>query len=149
MSGDSSTILLPLQSSSIQVSTSTGTISRRVELSVVYPEAFIQGGEEYHVDDGSPISLTCLIESTPVAPQYIFWYHNERMVNYDTERGIEVFVTSNEGRTQSRLTFSNANEGDRGNYTCSPSNSAPATVQLFVTKKGEFPLAYLGVLGVT
>ena len=44
-----------------QVSTPTGTISRRVTLSVIYPEAFIQGGEEYHVDDGSPISLTCVI----------------------------------------------------------------------------------------
>ena len=29
-------------------------------------------------------------------------------------------------------------EADRGNYTCSPSNSAPATVQLFVTKRSEF-----------
>ena len=44
-----------------QVSTSTGTISRRVNLIVIYPEAFIKGGEEYHVDEGSPISLTCVI----------------------------------------------------------------------------------------
>ena len=44
-----------------QVSTSKGPISRRVQLNVVYPEAFIQGGSEYHVDDGSPISLTCVI----------------------------------------------------------------------------------------
>ena len=44
-----------------QVSTSTGTISRRVNLNVIYPEAFIKGGEEYHVDEGSPISLTCVI----------------------------------------------------------------------------------------
>ena len=44
-----------------QVSTSTGTISRRVNLNVIFPEAFIKGGEEYHVDEGSPISLTCVI----------------------------------------------------------------------------------------
>ena len=44
-----------------QVSTSTGTISRRVNLNVIYPEAFIKGGEEYYVDEGSPISLTCVI----------------------------------------------------------------------------------------
>ena len=29
-------------------------------------------------------------ESTPSQPQYVFWYHNERMVNYDTERGVQV-----------------------------------------------------------
>ena len=71
----------------------------------------LQGGEEYHVDAGSPIALTCVIglfllplcanptlyfftsESTPSQPQYVFWYHNERMVNYDTERGVQVSFT--------------------------------------------------------
>lgn len=117
-----------------QVSTSTGTISRRVRLNVIYPEAYIQGGQEYHVDDGSPVSLTCIIDSPSTQPQYIFWYHNDRMVNYDTERGVKVVTSSQDGRTESKLTFSNAGETDRGNYTCSPSNTAPATVQLFVTK---------------
>ena len=31
-----------------------------------------------------------LTESSPSQPQYVFWYHNERMVNYDTERGVQV-----------------------------------------------------------
>ena len=44
-----------------QVSTASGTISARVVLTVIYPEAFIQGGEEYHVDAGSPVELTCVI----------------------------------------------------------------------------------------
>ena len=44
-----------------QVSTLQGPISQRVQLNVIFPEAFIQGGEEYHVDNGSPISLTCVI----------------------------------------------------------------------------------------
>ena len=29
-----------------------------------------------------------LSESSPSQPQYVFWYHNERMVNYDKERGV-------------------------------------------------------------
>jgi len=120
-----------------QVSTSTGTISRRVTLNVIYPEAFIKGGEEYHVDEGSSISLTCVIESTPTPPQYIFWYHNDRMVNYDIERGVKVTTSSDSTRTESILTFANANKRDEGNYTCSPSNSAAATVQLFVTKSNR------------
>ena len=73
-------------------------------------------------------------ESTPTPPQYIFWYHNDRMVNYDVERGVKVTTSSDSTRTESKLTFANANKRDEGNYTCSPSNSAPATVQLFVTR---------------
>ena len=52
-----------------QVSTSTGTISRKVHLSVVRPEAFILGGDEYHIDRGSQISLVCVIEKAPTPPQ--------------------------------------------------------------------------------
>ena len=53
----------------LQVSTSTGTISRKVNLSVVRPEAFILGGDEYHIDRGSQISLVCVIEKAPTPPQ--------------------------------------------------------------------------------
>jgi len=121
-----------------QVSTSTGTISRRVHLNVVYPEAYIKGGEEYHVDEGSPISLTCVLDSTPTPPQYIFWYHNDRMVNYHVERGVKVTTyTTSQMTTESKLTFSNASKKDEGNYTCSPSNSVPATVHLYVTKRNS------------
>ena len=44
-----------------QVSTASGLISARVLLTVIYPEARIQGGSEYHVDAGSPVVLTCII----------------------------------------------------------------------------------------
>ena len=85
-----------------------------------------QGGEEYHVDEGSPISLTCVLDSTPSPPQYIFWYHNDRMVNYHVERGVKVTTYSTASQTtESKLTFSNASKRDEGNYTCSPSNSVP------------------------
>ena len=33
----------------------------QVTLTVIYPEAFIHGGEEYHVDAGSPVALACVI----------------------------------------------------------------------------------------
>ena len=46
-------------------------------------------------------------------------------------------TTSREDRTESRLSFGDAAESDRGNFTCSPSNAAPATVQLFVTNKSN------------
>ena len=77
-------------------------------------------------------------ESTPTPPQYIFWYPNDKMVNHDVERGVKVTTSSDSTRTESKLTFETANKRDEGNYTCSPSNSAPATVQLFVTRSKPF-----------
>jgi Immunoglobulin domain len=71
-------------------------------------------------------------------PAYIFWYHNSRMVNYDSGRGVRV-QTRGEGegaRTTSRLTLPSASKGDEGNYTCSPSNTDPATVHVFIQEGG-------------
>lgn len=130
-----------------QVSTSTGTISRKVILSVVRPEAFILGGDEYHIDRGSQISLVCVIEKAPAPPQYVFWYHNDRMVNYDVERGITVFTSSggssgvpegedgvpSPGKTKSQFVIAEATPADSGNYTCKPSNAVPASIQVFVS----------------
>ena len=60
------------------------------------------------------------------------------MVNYHVERGVKVTTYSTASQTtESKLTFSNASKRDEGNYTCSPSNSVPATVQLYVTKRSE------------
>ena len=36
-------------------------VACQVTLTVIYPEAFIHGGEEYHVDAGSPVALACVI----------------------------------------------------------------------------------------
>ena len=61
------------------------------------------------------------------------------MVNYHVERGVKVTTYSTTAQaTESKLTFSNASKRDEGNYTCSPSNSVPATVQLYVTRKSKF-----------
>ncbi|KAF7989864.1 hypothetical protein HCN44_008538 [Aphidius gifuensis] len=116
-----------------QVSRSTGIISHFVNLNVVIPEAFILGSEEHHVDVGSIISLVCIIEKSPTPPQYVFWYHNNRMINYDTARGT-VSVQTEPGPTQSRLTIQQAVETDTGNYTCRASNTKPASIYVFVTE---------------
>ena len=78
--------------------------------------------------------------------RYVFWYHNERMVNYDTERGVSVMTShgtqpSGGGgggpvveRSQSKFTIAEATPQDSGNYTCKPSNAMPASIQVFVSK---------------
>ena len=89
------------------------------------------------------ISVRCA-DNAPMPPAYIFWYHNARMVNYDSGRGVRV-QTRGEGdgaRTTSRLSLPSASKGDEGNYTCSPSNTDPATVHVFIQEGRLFCVIY-------
>lgn len=115
-----------------QVTTKEGIRSHRVELKVETPEAFILAEEEYHIERGSSLSLVCIIEKATEPPQYVFWYHNARMINFDSERGISVTTTPGR-RTHSQLSIQKAEVADSGNYTCAPSNSLPASIQVFVS----------------
>lgn len=70
---------------------------------------------------------------SPIPPQYVLWYHNDKMMNYDTSRG-GVTVTTEPGlRTHSRLIINNATPKDSGNYTCRSSNAEPDTTYVFVS----------------
>lgn len=120
-----------------QVSTGTGILSSFVNLHVVVPEAFILGNGEYHVDKGSTISLVCIIEKSPAPPQYVFWYHNEMMINYDTSRGGIAVQTEPGPKTHSRLVIRDARYTDSGNYTCMAANAEPASVYVFVSEGGR------------
>ncbi|XP_034237215.1 hemicentin-1 [Thrips palmi] len=118
-----------------QVATGAGLMSHFVNLHIVVPEAFILGsGGEHHVDRNSPISLICIIEKSPTPPQYVFWYHNDKMINYDTQRGGITVETEPGARTQSRLTIRDASDADSGNYTCSASNTEAASIFVFVSE---------------
>ncbi|RZF41552.1 hypothetical protein LSTR_LSTR000266 [Laodelphax striatellus] len=117
-----------------QVATGGGVVSQFITLHIVVPEAFILGSGEHHVDLGSIISLVCIIDKSPQPPQYVFWYHNERMINYDTARGGVSVDTEPGAKTQSRLTIRGAQDTDSGNYTCSASNTEPASIFVFVSE---------------
>ncbi|XP_063884646.1 cell adhesion molecule DSCAML1-like isoform X1 [Scylla paramamosain] len=117
-----------------QVSTGAGQASHIVRLEVVSPRAVIPGRGTRHVQAGSTISLTCLIEQSPEAPQYIFWYHDSRMINYDRRRGgVEVRVQAGP-KVASRLKVSGARPEDSGNYTCAAANTEAASVFVYVTE---------------
>ncbi|ROT70507.1 Limbic system-associated membrane protein [Penaeus vannamei] len=51
------------------------------------PKAMIIGAPDMHVDKGSTINLTCIIAHSPEPPGHIFWYHNGKVLNYDSPRG--------------------------------------------------------------
>lgn len=71
---------------------------------------------------------------SPQPPQYVFWYHNAKMINYDNSRGGIVVNTENGGRSTSRLTIHDVIDTDSGNYTCKAANAEPAYVYVFVSE---------------
>ena len=86
-----------------QVTTSNGQVkSHSVHLDVVTPEAIILSTDEYRIEKGSLISLVCILENALLPPEYVFWYQNDRMINYDTGRGVTVTTTQGK-KTSSRL----------------------------------------------
>ncbi|XP_060534029.1 uncharacterized protein LOC132706610 [Cylas formicarius] len=83
------------------------------------------------VDEGDPIRLSCIINGThhPIPrPTYMFWYHGNRMINYDLKDG--AFVR--EGRLATDLIFPRALPQHAGNYSCVPSNAKQYSVLVIV-----------------
>ncbi|XP_061708389.1 zwei Ig domain protein zig-8-like [Cydia pomonella] len=104
------------------------------------PSARILGGPDLHVDMGSTINLTCLIQFSPEPPAYIFWYHEDEVISYDSSRGGVSVVTEKGAATTSYLLVQDAAPADSGRYSCSPSNAEVASVRVHVLN-GERPAA--------
>ncbi|KAF2367288.1 Immunoglobulin-like domain [Trinorchestia longiramus] len=109
-------------------------MSQLVQLAVMTPHAVIPGDGEHHVDAGSTIAIECFIQQSAAAPQYIFWYHNSRMINYDKQRGGISVTIDTEPEVRSRLTITNARPSDSGNYTCVAANTRPASINVYITQ---------------
>ncbi|XP_047468736.1 uncharacterized protein LOC125024973 [Penaeus chinensis] len=88
----------------------------------------VEGPGERVVAAGSGLRLVCVIKGATEPPAYIFWFQNERMVNFDANRGVNVTAE----RDRSVLTVGAATDDHAGNYTCQPSNAWPASVLVHV-----------------
>ncbi|XP_059487017.1 uncharacterized protein LOC132203327 isoform X3 [Neocloeon triangulifer] len=111
-----------------------------VTLNVVVPTAHILGAPDLHVDKGSTINLTCIIKYSPEPPAYIFWYHHDEVISYDSQRGGVSVITEKGDVTTSYLLIQHAELTDSGKYSCSPSNADVASVRVHVLN-GERPAA--------
>uniref|UniRef100_A0A182VLP5 Ig-like domain-containing protein n=1 Tax=Anopheles merus TaxID=30066 RepID=A0A182VLP5_ANOME len=96
------------------------------------PTATIIGGPDLHVDKGSTINLTCAVKYSPEPPAYIFWYHHDEVISYDSSRGGVSVITEKGDVTTSHLLIQNADLDDSGKYSCSPSNADVASVRVHV-----------------
>jgi len=83
--------------------------------------------------------VSVLFLQSPTPPQYVFWYHNQKMINYDTQRGGIAVDTEQGNPTTSKLTIQDASEADSGNYTCTSSNTQSASIYVFVSE-GKPPI---------
>ncbi|XP_063592542.1 hemicentin-2-like [Penaeus indicus] len=114
--------------------------SFNVHLSVFAPQAEIIGAPDMYVDRGSTINLTCVIAYSPHPPAYIFWYHDGKVVNYDSPRGGVTVVMERGNTSYGYLVIEDARPPDSGNYTCAPSNTPSTSLRVHVLY-GEEPAA--------
>ncbi|EFX87675.1 hypothetical protein DAPPUDRAFT_312160, partial [Daphnia pulex] len=118
--------------------------SQFIRLNVVAPKAVILGGPEFHVDVGSHVNLTCIVQFSPEPPEYVFWYHmtlDADVLRHDSSRGGVAIVTDKTNPvTSTSLLLRQVRLSDSGKYSCTPSNADPASVTLHVLQ-GERPAA--------
>ncbi|XP_041971514.1 Down syndrome cell adhesion molecule-like protein 1 homolog [Aricia agestis] len=109
-----------------------------LRLDVVEARAQISGPTEKYLKPGSTLRLQCSVVQTTEAPAFVFWYHNNRMINYDAERGVN--VTTDPEQRLSDLLIPVAGINHAGNYTCVPNNAVPASIYVHIFN-GENPAA--------
>ncbi|CAG2059444.1 unnamed protein product, partial [Timema podura] len=90
--------------------------------------AELVGSPDLHIKSGSTLRLVCKLHQSTEAPVYVFWYHEEKMINYDKERGVSVHGD----KSSSSLVIAEAQKSDSGNYSCVPSNAKPASINVHV-----------------
>ncbi|XP_054724347.1 neurotrimin-like [Uloborus diversus] len=115
-------------------------ISFFVNLTVLVAKAVIEGAPDIYVKSGSSINLTCVITQSPVPPVFVFWYHDERMINYDSSRGQIAVQKAGVDTALSKLYIKDVQPSDSGNYTCCPSNAEATSITVHVLN-GEKPAA--------
>ncbi|MPC80302.1 hypothetical protein E2C01_074879 [Portunus trituberculatus] len=96
------------------------------------PRAVITAGQELYLDRGSTLRLTCQVLDAPNPSEFLLWYHEQKVANYEVEK-VEVSVGADDnGTTTSTLTLEDAQVHNSGLYTCSPSNAKPASIRVHV-----------------
>ncbi|XP_026497794.1 uncharacterized protein LOC113401931 [Vanessa tameamea] len=105
------------------------------KLVLVAAYAEIVGESEKIIHEGSMLKLVCVVKRSTEPPSYVFWYFENRMINYDLN-GVSV----HNGRQTSELIIGKAEPRHSGNYTCVPANARAASVTVHVVQS-ETPAA--------
>nr|XP_040566748.1 follistatin-related protein 4-like [Lepeophtheirus salmonis] len=88
--------------------------------------AIIDGPKEKFMKGGSRLRLVCHFHNVTQVPETIFWYLNDRMINYDTRFGIDFIANG------TILTIASINSELTGNFTCAPLSITPDSVRVHI-----------------
>ncbi|XP_050692552.1 zwei Ig domain protein zig-8-like isoform X2 [Eriocheir sinensis] len=105
-------------------------------LTITQASAEIAGGPERYVQEGSSVVLNCSLRQHTQPPEYVFWYHNRTMINFDTNRQVSVRKTMD----GSILTLAAVGRTDSGNYTCHPAHARHASITLHIIADSSLSL---------
>ncbi|XP_016945378.3 limbic system-associated membrane protein [Drosophila suzukii] len=61
-----------------------------IELKIVEAVAEISSAPELHIDETSTLRMECKLKRATENPAFVFWYHDSKMVNYDSQGGFLV-----------------------------------------------------------
>ncbi|XP_016983925.2 uncharacterized protein LOC108047990 [Drosophila rhopaloa] len=89
-----------------------------IELKIVEAVAEISSAPELHIDETSTLRLECKLKRATENPAFVFWYHDSKMINYDSQGG---FVVTSIGQ-------SNPQSGQI--YRSSPANKSRVTMPM-------------------
>ncbi|XP_068236936.1 uncharacterized protein [Palaemon carinicauda] len=110
----------------------------------------IKGPREIFMEEGSTLTLTCLVTSLYGPSTLIYWYHDTQLKEQNSPRGgIKMQLDHERGETISRLTVRDVKADDSGMYSCVPSGSHPATVQVHIHEGENKAAVQQGGLGET
>ncbi|XP_045127845.1 lachesin-like isoform X2 [Portunus trituberculatus] len=105
-------------------------------LTVSQAKAAVTGASEVFIEEDSQLAIQCYVNEAPAPPIYIFWFHNNTMVNYARQHHIQVHHKN----YTSTLQVARVKKTDAGTYTCQPHLATPANVTVHVVT-GEHPAA--------
>ncbi|XP_071743864.1 zwei Ig domain protein zig-8 isoform X2 [Lepeophtheirus salmonis] len=100
-----------------------------IQLKVVEAFAMILGSKEKILKSGSNLKIHCILKRATEKPLYIFWFHDDKMIAFNADHGVEVI---NENDSSTLYLRRPAVKADSGNYTCHPYNIRPASVLVHI-----------------
>lgn len=98
-----------------------------IELKVVEAVAEITGAPDLHIDEGSALRLECKLKRATENPSFVFWYHDNKMVNYDSQDGFSVTSTTSSENGVLSSSSSSGNHRDRSHTSTSISSSSSSS----------------------
>jgi len=135
-----------------QAATTTGIRTLVTRLTVSQPRATVLGSREKHVNLGDRVTISCELRDNVGAPEFVFWYHNNTMINFlagitvttgqvgGAEAGRDELWVPAPNTTVSTLVIHQTRQTHAGNYTCAPPHATSDTVRLYVAQDPSLAL---------